>query len=79
MMGREESVIIIYLDFKKAFDHKVLRKKLLRKVSNHVVRDKVLSWIKNWLRDKKLRVEINGQFSLWKEVNRKVPQDHYYD
>lgn len=63
---------IIYLDFKIAFDDKVFHKGLLRKISNHVVKDKVLSWIKNWLRDKSQRVGINGQFSL--EVNSKVPQ-----
>lgn len=43
---------IIYLDFKKAFDDKVLSKRLLRKVSNHMVKDKVLPWIKKRLRDK---------------------------
>lgn len=51
---------IIYLDFKRAFDDKVLSKRLLRKVSNHMVKDKVLPWIKKWLRDKIKRLEING-------------------
>lgn len=52
MRSRDESVDIIYLDFKKAFDDKVLSKRLLRKVSNHMVKDKVLPWIKKRLRDK---------------------------
>lgn len=60
MRSRDESADIIYLDFKKAFDDKVLSKRLLRKVSNHMVKDKVLPWIKKRLRDKIKRLEING-------------------
>ncbi|CAM4529781.1 unnamed protein product [Caretta caretta] len=63
----------MYLDFQKAFD-KVPHQRLLSKVSCHEIRGKVLSWIVNWLKDKKQRVGINGHFSEWREVNSGVPQ-----
>lgn len=59
MRSQDESVDTIYSDFKKAFDDTVLSKRLLRKVSNHMVKDKVLPWIKKWLKDKIKRLEIN--------------------
>ncbi|CAM4597179.1 unnamed protein product [Lepidochelys olivacea] len=62
-----------YLDFQKAFD-KVPHQRLLCKVRCHAKRGKVLSWIGNWLKGRKQRVGINGQFSEWREVNSGVPQ-----
>uniref|UniRef100_A0A8C3FZW5 Probable proton-coupled zinc antiporter SLC30A3 n=1 Tax=Chrysemys picta bellii TaxID=8478 RepID=A0A8C3FZW5_CHRPI len=32
------------------------------------------AWVSNWLKDRKQRVGINGQFSEWREVNSGVPQ-----
>ncbi|CAM5136384.1 unnamed protein product [Eretmochelys imbricata] len=63
----------MYLDFQKAFD-KVPHQRLFSKVSCHGIRGKVLSWISNWLKDRKQRVGMNGQFSEWREVNSAVPQ-----
>ncbi|CAM4508925.1 unnamed protein product [Caretta caretta] len=63
----------MYLDFQKAFD-KIPHQRLLSKVSCHGIRGKVLSWIGNWLKDRKQRVGINGQFSEQREVNSGVPQ-----
>ncbi|CAM5098212.1 unnamed protein product [Eretmochelys imbricata] len=68
-----DPVDIMFLDFQKAFD-KVPHQRLLSKVSCHEIRGKVLSWIVNWLKDKKQRVGINGHFSEWREVNSGVPQ-----
>ncbi|CAM4589481.1 unnamed protein product [Caretta caretta] len=68
-----DPVDIVYLDFQKAFD-KVPHQRLLHKVSYHGIRGKVLSWIGNWLKDRKQRGGINGQFSEWREVNSGVPQ-----
>ncbi|CAM4524802.1 unnamed protein product [Lepidochelys olivacea] len=72
-MDKGDPVDIVYLDFQKALD-KVPHQRLLSKVSSHGIRGKVLSWISNWLKDRKQRVGINGQFSEWKEVNSGVPQ-----
>ncbi|CAM4547301.1 unnamed protein product [Lepidochelys olivacea] len=52
----------------------VPHQRLLSKVSCHGIRGKVLSWIGNWLKDRKQRVGINGQFSEWREMNSGVPQ-----
>ncbi|CAM5088245.1 unnamed protein product [Natator depressus] len=68
-----DPVDIVYLHFQKTFD-KVPHERLLRKVSCHRIRGKVLSGIGNWLKDRKQRVGINGQFSEWREVNSGVPQ-----
>uniref|UniRef100_A0A674IQF3 Immunoglobulin domain-containing protein n=1 Tax=Terrapene triunguis TaxID=2587831 RepID=A0A674IQF3_9SAUR len=46
---------------------------LQRGLSSHGIRGKVLSWISNWLKDRKQRVGINGQLSEWREVNSSVP------
>ncbi|CAM4495757.1 unnamed protein product [Caretta caretta] len=64
---------IVYLDFQKAFD-KVPHQRILSKVSCHGIRGKILSWIGNWLKDRKQRVGINGQFSEWRVVKNGVPQ-----
>lgn len=48
IVGKEQPEDIIYLDIQKPFD-KHPYKKLLRKLGNHKVRGKVLSWIKIWL------------------------------
>ncbi|CAM5112909.1 unnamed protein product [Natator depressus] len=72
-VGKGDPVDIVYLDFQKAFD-KVLHQGLLSKVSSHGIRGKVLSWIGNWLKDRKQRVGTNGQFSEWREVNSGVSQ-----
>ncbi|CAM5143019.1 unnamed protein product [Natator depressus] len=72
-MDKEDPVDIVYFDFQKAFD-KVPHQRLLSKISSHGIRGKALSWIGNWLKDRKQRVGINGQFSEWREVNSGVPQ-----
>ncbi|KAJ7320316.1 hypothetical protein JRQ81_019827 [Phrynocephalus forsythii] len=52
--------------------YKVLQQRLLNKLASHGNKGQVLSWISNWLRDRKQRVALNGHFSKWKEV--KLPQ-----
>uniref|UniRef100_K7F032 Reverse transcriptase domain-containing protein n=1 Tax=Pelodiscus sinensis TaxID=13735 RepID=K7F032_PELSI len=64
-----DPVDIVYLDFQKAFD-KVPHQRLLCKLHFHF-----LSWIENWLKDRKQRVGINGKFSEWKGVTSGVPQE----
>ena len=68
-----DSVDIVYLDFQKAF-YKVPHQRLLYKLHGHGIRGKVLSWIENWLKDRKQRVGINGKFSDWRGVTSGVPQ-----
>jgi hypothetical protein len=68
-----KAVDIVYLDFAKAFD-KVPIKRLITKLSAAGIRGNVLSWIKDWLTDRKQRVVVNGKFSGWRAVLSGVPQ-----
>ena len=68
-----KSLDIVFLDFKKAFD-KVSHNKLLSKLKNYGIDGKLLKWIKNWLKDRKQRVVINGCASNWAQVTSGVPQ-----
>jgi hypothetical protein len=66
-------VDIIYLDFAKAFD-KVPHARLLKKLEAHGIGGQYARWIKNWLADRRQRVNINGKVSGWAEVKSGVPQ-----
>ncbi|CAM5144910.1 unnamed protein product [Natator depressus] len=72
-VDKGDPVDIVNLDFQKAFD-KVSHQRLLSKFNCLGIIGKVLSWIGNWLKERKQRVGINGQFSEWREVNSGVPQ-----
>ena len=66
-------VDVIYLDFQKAFD-KVPHSKLILKLENIGIRGRLLNWIREWLRDTKQRVVLNGECSNWESVLSGVPQ-----
>ena len=59
-----EPVVVIYLDFQKAFD-KVPHKKLIERLKETGIQGKLLSWIEEWLKGRKQRVVINGKASQW--------------
>ena len=67
-VDRGEPVDIVYLDFQKAFD-KVPHKRLVSKIKVHGIGGNVLTWIENWLADRKQRVGINRSFSEWQAVS----------
>ena len=73
MYDEEKAVDVVYLDFQKAFD-KVPHKRLLAKIKAHGIDGKVLSWLENWLSERKQRVVINGKTSEWLNVTSGVPQ-----
>ena len=62
-----------YLDFQKAFD-KVLQVHLLAKVESFGITGCLLSWIRNYLYDRKQRVCVCDIFSSWSFVTSGVPQ-----
>jgi retron-type reverse transcriptase len=68
-----KAVDIVYLDFAKAFD-KVPHKRLIAKLSAAGIRGSVLSWISDWLTDRKQKVVISGKYSSWRAVLSGVPQ-----
>ena len=63
----------IYLDFQKAFDT-VPHKRLITKLHGYGIRGKLLSWIENFLTDRKQRVILNGKESDWTDVSSGIPQ-----
>jgi len=67
------SVDILYLDFKKAFDS-VPHARLLAKLSAYGFRGKLLGWIKTFLTGRKQQVQVNGSYSGWNEVLSGIPQ-----
>ena len=68
-----KNVDVIYIDFCKAFD-KVCHKKLVLKLKRYGIGGKVLSWITEWLTNRKQRVILNGEKSNWSNVKSGVPQ-----
>jgi len=72
-LDRGNSVDLVYLEFAKAFD-KVPYRRLSKKLEAHGIGGSFLRWIDNWLSDRRQRVGINGEYSLWKEVTSGVPQ-----
>jgi len=73
LLDSGQPVDVIYLDFAKAFD-KVPHVRLLQKIKSHGIAGKILTWIEFWLKNRKQRVLVNGQFSSWEEVLSGVPQ-----
>jgi len=66
------SVDVVFLDFAKAFD-KVPHNRLAAKLRSHGITGRLLSWIMEWLKDRKQRVAIRGTFSHWASVLSGVP------
>ena len=73
LVDNGHSVDIVYIEFAKAFD-KVPHVRLLRKCEGLGIRGNILSWIQEWLTDRRQRVVLNGKCSTWKEVVSGVPQ-----
>ena len=72
-MDGGEAVDVVFLDFAKAFD-KVPVRRLLKKVRSHGIGGQLFRWIEAWLTDRRQRVVLNGEASLWAAVLSGVPQ-----
>ena len=59
-LDSHNNIDAIYLDFQKAFDT-VPHKRLITKLHGYGIRGKLLSWIENFLTDRKQRVILNGE------------------
>ena len=71
-MDDGSAVDVIYLDFQKAFD-KVPHQRLILKLKSHGMGNSIISWIEQWLADRRQRVVVDGEFSIWKSVLSGVP------
>ena len=72
-LNNGDEVDVIYLDFAKAFD-KVDHQVLLAKLKRYGIQGRALSWIKEFLLDRKQTVVVEGQRSSSKPVISGVPQ-----
>ena len=67
------SVDVVYLDLRKAFDC-VPHRRLLTKLQSYGITGKLLDWIEDFLADRKQRVSIRGSLSDWVNITSGVPQ-----
>ena len=72
-LNDDEEVDVIYLDFAKAFD-KVDHAVLLAKLSRYGIEGRALSWIKEFLLNRKQTVVVEGRKSSFQPVVSGVPQ-----
>jgi len=63
----------IYLDYRKAFDS-VPHERLLHKLNNLGIRDKLLLWIRSFLTGRRQRVRVEDALSDWCSVTSGIPQ-----
>ena len=67
------SVDVLYLDFKKAFDS-VPHERLLKKIYAYGFRGDLFNWIQDFLKGRRQRVSVNGSMSGWSDVISGIPQ-----
>ena len=63
----------IFLDISKAFD-KVWHDGLIFKLRQNGISGDIINILRDFLRNRKQRVVLNGQCSSWADVNAGVPQ-----
>jgi len=64
LVDEGKAVVVVYLDFSKAFDI-VPQSILLEKLAARGLDGCTLHWIKNWLNGQAQRVVVNGVKSSW--------------
>ena len=64
---------IVYMDFQKAFDT-VPHKRLIEKLKFYGIKDPLLGWLEDFLRNRRQRVVVNGNHSEWHHVTSGIPQ-----
>jgi hypothetical protein len=72
-LSRGFNSILVYLDFAKAFDS-VQHQLLMHKLAAYGINGKLFNWIKEFLSNRRQRVNIKGVNSEWAAVTSGVPQ-----
>jgi hypothetical protein len=72
-LDKKKDIHVVFCDISKAFD-RVWHEGLLYKLQRNGIDGSLLAWCKNYLKNRKQRVLINGQHSNWKGINAGVPQ-----
>ena len=73
LIDQGSNIGVAYMDFMKAFD-KVPHGRLMKKIESYGISSEILSWIIEFLPERRQKVVINGESSLWNDVNSGVPQ-----
>ena len=73
MIENRNTIDIIYLDFRKAFDT-VPHERLLLKLKSYGISGNLLIWIKQFLNDRTQKVKVGKEFSKEKNVISGIPQ-----
>jgi hypothetical protein len=68
-----KDINLVFLDVSKAFD-KVWHRGLIHKLKSNGIDGPLLNWLEDYLRDRQIRVVINGQSAAWAKTNAGVPQ-----
>ena len=63
----------VFLDISKVFD-KVWHDGIIYKLTQNGISGNLLNLLKDFLKERKQRVVLNGQVSAWKNINAGVPQ-----
>ena len=72
-LNNKQYTVATFIDLKKVFDtinHMILIKKL----PHFGINDKIISWIKNYLKNRKQKCTVNGRTSCEREITCGVPQ-----
>ena len=72
-MDCSENVDVVFLDFQKAFDT-VPYAKLINKLYAYGIRGILLTWIQNFLTNRKQTVIVQDEESQWADVVSGIPQ-----
>jgi len=64
---------VIYLDYRKAFDT-VPHARLINKMRGCGVQGHLLRWVREFLKDRQMRVKVRGSCSDWTGMDSGVPQ-----
>jgi hypothetical protein len=73
--GRIDS---IYMDFMKAFD-KVPHRRLIKKMEGYGIGKRILNWVKEFLKNRKQKLLVNGAESACQDVTNGIPQGSVLD
>ena len=61
------------MDFMKTFD-KVPHRRLIKKMEGYGIGKRILNWVKDFLKNRKQKVSVNGAESACQDVTRGIPQ-----
>ena len=77
-LDSDNSVDVLYLDFKKAFDS-VPHERLLKQIYAYGFRGDLFNWIQCFLKGCRQKVSVNGSLSGWSDVISRIPQGSVLD